>query len=223
MGQEHVGYSLSLCLPGPLILDKTLLTHDVPVMKPGVREFMDSGFHCLDLAHPVLDNDLLVLAVVISLGTAFNLIEPDRNRGDGTHGIHEDLIVFRSACKLRNIQFRERVAGRLCKIKYFRHFVMGNRDLHLFCLRLSVSPKDRLSGPWIQDFLFRLFLIGSRRDDRYSLLSLHDLPVELFLPVGIACHMRCRRHLHSDQQDIVGTVMVELCHCFKYLFELRIV
>ena len=31
-----------------------------------------------------------------------------------------------------------------------------------------------------------------------------------------------RRHLHGDQKDVVGAVMIKFCHCIKNLLELLI-
>ena len=188
----------------------TFRLHGIPVMKPCMADFMNQGFQCLALAHPFLDHDFFIDRVVIALRTAVDISKADRNRTDCRERIHKHLVMRCISGQLRHIQFRERIPGCLREIEDLLHLEAGNGHFHFFRFRLSVCTQHGRACPGVNHFPFPSFLHRCRCNDRQSLLSPHHLPVELCLPGSIGGHPCCFRHLHRDQQHVVGTVMMKL-------------
>ena len=175
-----------------------------------MRDFMDTGFHSLALAHALLDYNFLIHTAVISLCPTFNFIKADRHRRNIPDCLHKYFIILHTAQQLRCLQFRQRFPLCLGNIKYCGNTETWNGVLHFFHFRGSVRLQHRLHGRRIDFFYFLTCPDRCRGNDLYSLFSPPYLSVEFFLPGLIPCHQACLRLLQVDQQSIIKTVAMEL-------------
>ena len=222
MREYYISDGLSLHFTSLLILYDPFIPHYIPVMQTGVTDLMNYGFHCLEFAHTVFDYDLLVGVVIITLDSAFNICKADRNRRHRTHGIHKDSVIFHSSGKLRDVQLRKGLTLRLREVKDFCDLVPGDRYFYFFHDRRSVFVQNRFSGLRVKNFLLPFLLVRGRHDNRQSVLTLHHLAFKLLLPRGIRGDMCGGGHLHSDQEYVVGAVMMEFRHRIQNLLKLLI-
>ena len=192
-------------------------------MEEGVGDFMDGCLDRLDLAHAFLDHNLLCPVVVIAFCPSLNRVKTDRGGRSTAEGVHKKSVIFSISFQFRHIQFRERLAKGLRCVEHLGHFKAGNGDLHFLHLRVPVPVKDRPPCCGIRDLAFCFLLVRGGGNNGDPFLAPFHLTVELFLPVGIACHMCRLRHLHRDQEDVVGAVVMKFGHSLQHLFELDIV
>ena len=117
--------------------------------------------------------------------------------------------------QFRYLKLWNRFSCGLADIKYCRNPESCNDTLYYFCFRLSIFPDHNLASVRISLFNLLFLFIWSRGNDLDALFPSFYLPVEFLLPCLIPCY-QCRfRFLHGDQQCIIKTVIMELCHCVQ--------
>ena len=174
--------SFSLDFPGLPGFQGSFGLHDIPVVDPGVSEFVDCRFHGLNFTHSGLDHDLFIDAVVIAFCVSFDLVKTNGDRGHRPDCVHKDLVVLRGSGQLRDIELRKGFAKRLCQVKHLCNFKMGDGNFDFFHDRISAGIPDGGSCMRVCHLALSLFLIRGRNDNGDPLLSPADLAMEFLLP-----------------------------------------
>ena len=181
-------------------------------MQHRMCDFVDHRLYGLALAHADLNADFFVCITVIAFGIPFDFIKPHRHRRYLLDCRRKQRIVFNAGGQFVHFQRRNRFTICLRYIKNGRQTEPRNHILHTFHFRFTVFVQHSQTRILVDFLAFFHFLDGSRSNDLDALLAFFDVAVELILPCVKPCHQCGIRALHSDQQRVVKTVIVEFCH-----------
>lgn len=158
-------------------------------------ELADRRLDRLRLAHAGADGNPALGAGEEAVDALGHLLEADRHRGGRLDGAHHLLVALDRAVEQLG-DLREGLA-------------VGLADAE--CAHEPEAGQALDDGP-VAVLVLDLLAVAHRREDPDSALALANLAAELALPVGVAGDGRGRRHLHRDEQRVVGGVSVEPRH-----------
>ena len=173
---------------------------------------MDHRLDRLAFPHARLDTDFFFYVAVIPLGLPLDFIKPNRHRRYLFDCRRKQRIILDAGGQFIYFQQRERFTIRLRNIKNRCHAEAWNHIFHTLHFWLTVFVQHRQPRILVDFLTFFHFLDGSRGNDLDALFAFLDVAVELILPCLESRHQCGIRPLHSDQQCIVETVIVEFCH-----------
>lgn len=174
-------------------------------------DFMDSGAHCLHLAHSGANGDTLVGQAEEAVRIPANGLDLHGDRRGPAQSLHENLILLDAAVEIAD-KLRQRFSLRLRHIEHGHHLEQGNLDFFFLHDGIAVPVQHRSLGVRVQLDLFHLLLEGRGRDDLDALFALFHIPAELVTPLVETGHQRGVGALHMYEHDIVQGVAVEPAH-----------
>ena len=181
-------------------------------MQHRMSDFVDHRLYGLALAHADLNADFFVCITVIAFGIPFDFIKPHRHRRYLLDCRCKQRIVFDTGRQFVHFQRRNRFTIGLRNIEDRCYAETRNHILHAFHFRLTVFVQHSQTRILVDFLAFLDLLDGSRSNDLDAFFAFFDVAVKLVFPCVKPCHQCGIRSLHSDQQRIIKTVIMEFCH-----------
>ncbi len=191
---RHERHRLGLHLAGAAVGQVLGRSDPVEVVHPAVGELVDRRLDRLRLAHAGADGDPALGAGEEAVDDLGHLLEAGRHRGGRLDGAHHPLVA------------RDRAVEQLGDLR--EGLALGLADVE--CAHEPEAGQALDDGPVA--VLVLDLAVAHRRKDPDAALALADLAAELALPVGVAGDGCSVRHLHRDEQRVVGGVSVEPRH-----------